>query len=324
MALNGKRGISEETRDRVLQIARSIDYVPSATARALKTKRSYTLGMIIGQLSNSYSIDIITAAEKVARKRGYSVFILNAELSVEKAIECLKTLDTHEVDGILVSMFLYSEQSYVEELYRMMNKGIHIVSLTRNLEGYDIPVVTYKEDDLVAEAIGQLVELGHREIGLVAAPKGSLMNAYRYNIFSRVLRKHDLYKDENVIYSELDMYDAKEKAIELLTRNPGITAIYAINDMIALGVLQAAHHLGLRVPEDLSILGSDGIPYVNFTIPNITTIKTPRYEIGQYGAQKLIDRIEGMDQGEEVVLFPCSISQGGSIAQPGARRKDGR
>ncbi|MCR1899562.1 LacI family transcriptional regulator [Irregularibacter muris] len=325
MALNGKKGISPKTRDRILDIAQSINYVPSAAARALKTKHSYTLGMIIGQLSNSYSIDIITAAEKVARERGYNIFILNAELSIEKTIECLRILDHQEVDGILVSVFLYSEQSYIEEIHRLMNKGIHVVSLTRNLEGYGIPVVSYKEDQQVYQSLIELIELGHRDIGLVAGPKGSLMNIYRFSTFNKALREYNLYNKDYITYSQLDMYSAKEKTIELLTKFPEITAIYAINDMIALGVLQAAYHLGLKVPQDLSILGTDGIPYVNFTIPNITTIKTPRYEIGKWGTEMLINRIESTDTDEnEIILFPCIPSKGESVAYPPFITKDRR
>lgn len=316
MVLNDKQGISQETRERVLDVAESVNYVPSAAARSLKTKRSYTLGMIIGQLSNSYSTEIITAAEKVARERGYTIFILNAELSIEKAIGSLRTLDFHNVDGILVSMFTYPERAYVEELHRLMNKGTQIVSLTRSLQGYSIPVVSYNEDEEVEEALLELIRLGHKEIGLVGAPKGTLMNAYRYNTYNRILRNHGLFREENIIYSQLDMYQAEYDTMRLLKRNPNITAIYAINDMLAIGALQAASKLGLQVPKDLSILGSDGIPYVSFTNPNITTIKTPRYEIGEIGAKKLIDLVEDIDESESVILFPCSIAKGASVAAP--------
>ncbi len=317
MVLNKKDGISTKTREKVLKIAEQLNYVPSASAQALKTKRSHTLGIIIGQLSNSYSTDIIAAAEEVARQYGYDIFICNAELSVENTIQCLRAFSRRDVDGILVSVSVNPEQAYIDELHRLMDRGTQIVSLTRNLEGCGIPIVAFKDDDQVCQSITRLIALGHKQIAMLTAPKESWMNQHRPSMFKRVVQEYGVYNEDYIIHSEIDMYKAKENAIDLLTRHPEITAIYGINDMMALGILQAADQLGIKVPSELSIIGSDGIPYVNFTTPNLTTIMTPRYEIGKRGTKKIIDMIEGRDKDyEEFIVVPCTCLEGGSVSHP--------
>lgn len=317
MVLNNKDGISTKTREKVFKIAEKFNYVPSASAQALKTKKSHTLGIIIGQLSNSYSTDIIAAAEEVARQYGYDIFICNAELSVENTIQCLRALSRREVDGILVSVSMNPEQHYVDELHRLIDSGTQIVSLTRSLEGCGVPIVAFKDDDQVCQSITRLIALGHKNIAMLTAPKESWMHQHRPSVFKRVTQEYGVYNEDYIIHSEIDMYKAKQNTIDLLTRHPEITAIYGINDMMALGILQAADELGIDVPSELSIIGSDGIPYINFTRPNLTSIMTPRYEIGKRGTKKIIDMIEGRDTDyEEFIVVPCTCLEGGSVSHP--------
>jgi DNA-binding LacI/PurR family transcriptional regulator len=317
MALNGKDCISKRTKNKILTIAKQMNYIPSVSAKALKTKRSRTLGLVVGHLANAYFIDIISAAEEIARQNGYNLFICDAGLSAENALECFQALKSRDVDGILFSLSLDVDELFVDALKSIVDSGTYIISLTRCVEDPKIPIVTFNDNEQVCQLITRLVALGHRYVGAIGAPRGSWINKYRLKEFSRVTSEYDIHRDDYITYAELTLDDGKRHALELLVNHPEITAIYAINDIVALGALQAAEELGRMVPEQLSLVGSDGIPVVSFTSPKITTVITPRKEIGRIATKKLIDLIEDRGaESENYITIPCICQEGGSIAKP--------
>lgn len=318
MVLNNKKGISPKTRTKVLKVAQDLQYLPSAAAQALKTKKSHTLGLVIGQINNPFCSDIMAGAEEVARQCGYNIFMCNAAMDCDKAIECLRVLKARDVDGAVVSLSNHPTPAYIAEVHRIVKSGMKIVSLSQTLEGQGVPMVAFSVTEQLTQLLTRLIALGHRHIGMLAAEEGAWMNN-RLDTFCAVMQEYNVWQERYVAYAGFDMYTAKEKAITLLKSYPQITAIVGVNDMVALGVLQAAEQLGLRVPQDLSIIGMDGIPYVNFTSPNIATVVVPCYEIGRIGTRKLVDIVEGRDDGEsDAVFLPCTCSEGGSIACPRA------
>lgn len=320
MALNDKKGISLKTRNKVLKVAEAMQYVPSTAAQVLKTKKSHTLGLIIGQINNPFCIDIMDAVEKIARQHGYNIFICNAAMSCDKAIECLRALKARDVDGAVISLSIYPTPAYIQEVHNMVKSGMKIVSLSQTLEGCGVPMVAFSVTEQLTQMITRLIALGHKHIGMLAAPQGAWMNN-RLDVFRNVTQEYGLWHEDYIVYSDFDMYTAKKDALVLLQKHPELTAIVGVNDMVALGVLQAADQLGIQVPGELSIVGTDGIPYVNFTSPNIATVVVPCYSIGRLGTKKLIDLIEGRVEDDEFLFLPCTCSEGGSVARPPSVKK---
>ena len=315
MVLNNKPGVSEKTARRIWDVVEELNFVPSASAQALKTNYSRSLAMIVGQLNNAYHIDMITAAEEEAYKFGYQLFLCNANLSWQRTVEHIRTLRSRIVDGILLSVSMMPDERYMKDILSIWNSGLPMISLSSNTQDYPLPIVSFQLEAQIAQAIHLLHELGHRQIGMVAAPEGSWGN-YRLDCFRQVATNLGIYSDALVVYADNDLYSAKESVRKLLVAHPSITAIYAVNDMMALSVLQVADELGLSVPGELSILGTDGIPYVDFTSPNIATIRAPLKEIAKTATRQLISMVENGTSGEgKRELIPCTFTQGGSIAK---------
>lgn len=324
MALNGKGCIPESTRKRIASIAKDMKYVPSASAKALKTRRTQTLGLVVGNLGNPYFTDIITAAEESARSCGYNIFICDAGLSTSNAVDCFQALNARGVDGILFSLSLNIDDAFREELELLKRNGVKLVALTPCVDDPAIPVVSFAGEEEVKCLVRRLVSLGHRRIGAIAGPRGSWLNEKRFKSFTEVLEAEGLRDDDAIVHSSLSVEDGRAKALDLLRRRPDITALYGINDMVALGALQAARDLGLSVPGDLSIAGSDGIPVIWFTSPVITTIVTPRSQMGRMATERLINIIEGREEARGNNTFlPCTVEDGASVAAPGRPQSGG-
>ena len=320
MALNGKDCISAKTTKKVLEAARKLNYIPSVSAQTLKTRRSRTLGLVVGNLSNTYFSDIVSAAEETERALSYQLFICDSGMRMENAMDCFRTLQAHNVDGILFSLSIHVDDQFAEFVKEIVDHGTKMISLTRCMEVPEVPIVTFTDEEQVYTILSDLVGLGHRRVGAVGGPKGSWMNKSRLGIFRRVMKANGILDESCIAYSALSIEEGKQEALKLLKKHPDLTAVYGINDMVALGILLAAEELGMTVPRDLSIVGCDGIPYVMFSSPKITTVATPRREIGRMAAKRLIDMIEGNEmESTRITLIPCEIVKGESICEPGIR-----
>jgi Transcriptional regulators len=161
MALNGKGNISEKTKRKLLRIAKEMNYIPSSSAKALKTNRSMTIGLVVGSLRNTYFTDIIASVEDVARHNGYDVFICDAERNLEKAGECLTALQSRGVDGIIFSLSLSITDEFSMKLRKMVDSGIKLVSLTRCVEDIGIPIVSFIDEECLRTMIERLFSNGH-------------------------------------------------------------------------------------------------------------------------------------------------------------------
>lgn len=320
MALNGKDCISAKTKKKVLETARKLNYIPSVSAQTLKTRRSRTLGLVVGNLGNTYFSDIVAAAEETARALSYQLFICDAGMSMENALDCFRTLQAHNVDGILFSLSIHVDERFANVVKDIVGHGTKMISLTRCIEVPEVPIVTFTDEEQIHNILSEMVHMGHQHVGAVGGPKGSWMNNSRLGIFRRVMRENGILDENCIAYSELSIEDGKQKALKLLQEHPELTAVYGINDMVALGILLAAEEIGRPVPETLSIVGGDGSPYVMFSSPKITTVATPRREIGRIAVRRLIDMIEGKEmESIPVTLIPSEIVRGGSVREPGRR-----
>lgn len=318
MALNGKDCISVKTKKRVLEIARRLNYIPSVSAQILKTRRSRTLGLVVGNLSNTYFLDIVSAAEEMARSLSYQLFICDAGMSMENAMDCFRTLQAHNVDGILFSLSIHVEERFVEFVKDIVSHGTRMISLTRCMEAAEVPIVTFTDEEQVYETLSELVRMGHRRVGAIGGPEGSWMNQSRLGIFRRVMKENGILDENRIAHAALSIEEGKQAGLTLLKKHPDLTAVYGINDMVALGILLAAEELHISVPQQLSIVGCDGIPYVMFSSPKITTVATPRREIGRIAVKRLIDMIEGHEtESPRITLIPSEIVRGESVCAPG-------
>ncbi len=300
-ALSGATGISEETRSRVLKICEELGYTPNYAARSMVTKATKLIGLIVPDISNPFMSEMAFNIEQFARESGYHIMLCNTENNVEQEIEVFKLLMGRKVDGILI--FPTSAQSH-KMLESYLNK-LPVVFVSENLRDFSASYVTV--DNLMGATIGTeyLYSLGHRNILYFGR---RVNHRLRYEGYESVCQKHGLtpyFLDSP--YPTDAIQHGYDMAKDLFKANPELpyTAIFASTDSNALGLLKAAEEAGLRIPEDISLLGFDNIPYSGLPKIMLSTIEQPYKLMATVSVDMLIDKINNPDFGySHKVLSP--------------------
>lgn len=318
LTLNNKGRVSDEMRKLIKDTAEEMGYTPSLAAASMRTKQSRTIGVIVGTINNEFFVNEIQAISDVANRRGYCLFICDARKDKKRARENLKALRARGVDGVIVSFGFFSGESFQEEVANCLKNNIKVITLTSSVSMPEVPAINFSSREQIDEVITKMVDYGHTNIGCLTALKDSWLDINRFSIFKDVMEKKGVYNEDEVLY--FDIFDGmiKEHTKALISFHPEITALIAINDYVAIQAQKAVQEMGLHVPEDISIIGFDGINSTSYVMPQITTISTPD-EIGTTAAEKLLDWIENPGHGRPGdAIIPCTIKWGNSISD---RRK---
>jgi LacI family transcriptional regulator len=314
--LNARAELSllPETRERVIAAATRLGYRPSALARGLRLRRTFTLGMLVPDITNPVFPPIIKGVEGAAHARGYHLILCNTDDSFEREASYLRVLREWRIDGLLIASSSTRDDT-IEELRR--EKVPFVLMNTASRASDDLAVAPDNRQG-VAAALDHLIELGHRRIGLIAAPQTTMAGQERLLAARATLRRHHLVQDEALVavaesFSEESGYRAARR---LLLDGEPPTAIFAANDLIALGALRLAREVGLQVPNDLSIVGFNDIPLSELFDPPLTTVHVPQEEMGLLAASLLIDQVEGRRIGRRQVVLETGLEIRGSTAPP--------
>jgi LacI family transcriptional regulator len=305
--LNGHAGstIRVATRERVLAAAEVLGYRPSALARSLRLKRTLTLGMLVPDITNPFFSSIIKGAEDAARERGYNLILCNSEDEPEREAGYLRLLRERQVDGVLIA----SSQMADETIAGLRAESFPFVLVNRAaLDGEDLAVVV--DNHAAARGVVEhLAALGHRRIGHIAGPQNTTTGLDRRGGYEAGIREHGLAEGPGLVV-EADAFsvEAGDRALGImLAGSARPTAVFAANDLIAVGMLQRLRRIGVRVPDDLSIVGFNDIPLAGLLEPALTTVRVPQLAMGVAGAGLLIDRLEGRPIGEIRRMLPTEL-----------------
>jgi len=305
--LNGHAGstIRPATRERVLAAADVLGYRPSALARSLRLQRTLTLGMLVPDITNPFFSSIIKGAEDAARERGYNLILCNSEDQPEREAAYLRLLRERQVDGVLIA----SSQMADETIEGLRADSFPFVLVNRAAQdGEDLAVVVDNHAAAV-EVVAHLAALGHRRVGHIAGPQNTTTGRDRREGYEAGVRAHSL-AHEPALVVEADAFseDAGDRALGIMLAGPARpTAVFAANDLIAVGMLQRLRRIGVRVPDDLSIVGFNDIPLAGLLEPALTTVRVPQLAMGVAGAHLLIDRLEGRPIGEIRLTLPTEL-----------------
>ncbi len=290
--LNNTRCISPETRERVLQAVKDLDYVPNASARSLREKRSKIIGLIVSDISNPFYPDLAKACEDAAYGEGYDVMIFNTNNQKEHMQQAILRLRQERVDGILIVSAMEHDQSMIQEL---TGQGYPLVLVHRKPQGLDADSIVADQFLAVRLAMEHLTELGHRRIAFLEGTEGSPVNKERREAYKLLVKEMGLESRESWILdgdgSCRSGYDAIAGMLAYMPENQRPTAILSANDMAALGMLDAAFDRGLGIPEDLSVIGFDDLFVAGNRRVQLTTVHMPRYTMGRMATDILIRKI---------------------------------
>jgi LacI family transcriptional regulator len=311
-AINNSGYVRQEVRDRVLEAARRIGYRPNLLARTLRGRGLQAIGIVLPDIANPFSAELVQGMNTVLVPAGYAVFLATAHRSVEQEKANLMAFVDHRVDGLLVAT--RGTQIGNEAIAEIARRGIPIVTVGRPLDRPRVDCVTADHQKGAREAVNHLIGLGHSRIAFLGIAPRDSNRLRRFQGYAEALAAAGIPVREDYIvgpaggpdFATQDDGYAGLLQLAALQRPP--TAIFARNDYTAIGVLRAAHELGISVPQQLALTGFDNIPLSAYTTPPLTTVEQPIRAQGECAARFLLERIEGKVQGERrEVSMECRL-----------------
>ncbi len=281
--------VSAETAERVRKAVAELDYRPNALARALQINKTMTVGVIIPDISNHYYAEIVRGIQQVADLEGYHIILQNTERKQDRIAKSIYLLREKMVDGIIFSGGVingYEPLSALKELRdRVVVIGRHDVNF---------PAVMVDNISGAYQAVQHLLDLGHTRISFIGWSADSTTATDRLSGYKGALAQNSCRFDESLIREgQLTPESGYVEAKKLLAQEQRPTAIFAGNDQMAFGAIYAATELGLKVPEDLAVVGFDNIPLSSYFVPPLTTIEVPMFTLGTNSMSALINLISG-------------------------------
>jgi DNA-binding LacI/PurR family transcriptional regulator len=309
--------VRPKLRDRVIEAIRSMGYQPSALAQGLRKNRTNMLGMVIPDITNPFFPAVVRGVEDVAYERSFRVILCNADNDPSKEASYVRELRSYHIAGLLI--IPAAGANIAGHLRDYGSASVPVVCIDRVPDGWKGDAVLVANAEGAYLATRHLIQMGHRRLAVIVGPLKLTNSAERLRGFKRALTQaHIAIEPEFVQEAPFDTVSGYQSALRLLRMLPRPTAIFACNDMQALGVLQAARELHLRCPEDLSIAGFDSLEFTKFTDPSLTSVYQPGYELGSTAAQLLFQRIDGLRSAPKRVLLPTELNRRNSVTAPRA------
>ncbi|MDY7540589.1 LacI family DNA-binding transcriptional regulator [Undibacterium sp. RTI2.1] len=286
--INNTRVVSEDARERVLSVIQELRYIPSAVARSLKNDKTQTLGMMIPNNSNPYFAEVIQGIEDESFRLGYNIILCNSYDDPKKQAAYTRVLMEKRIDGLI----LVSSGIDLELTQLLADEAIPKVLVDREVPGVAADFIEADHEQGGYLATKYLLDLGHRRIACVSGPKTLLPSGDRVSGYLRALKEAGVdYNSDYLAHSDFTSQGGFSAFQQLLALPNRPTAIFASNDLMAIGGLCAAQQAGMRIPDELSVVGYDDIALASFSTPPLTTIAQPKYEIGVLTARVLVNRI---------------------------------
>jgi LacI family transcriptional regulator, galactose operon repressor len=308
--LNRTMILPAQSATRIEEAIRKLDYQPNGLARNLSLGSSRTIGLVIPEISNPFFASLATAVEEVAFQAGYGVLLCNTHNSPDRELSYLRLLSTRQIDGIV---YLTSHADN-PDLLAMMARDERIVLVDEDVAGVPAPRVFCENRVGGHIATKHLLEHGHERIAFIGGPKKLLSSRERHAGFENALRECKMKSRSRFVrFGSYTAAFGKEVAMEMLTRSERPTAFFAASDYVALGVLNAAKSLGISVPNDLSLVGFDDMPFAELLSPPLTTVRQPIQALGEAGARLLIQLIKGEIDQLPLLQLPVELISRSSV-----------
>jgi LacI family transcriptional regulator len=302
--INNTRLVSPETRERVLAAMDALNYHPNALARSLRQGKTNTIGLVLPDSANPFFAEISRSIEGEAFKRGYSVFLCNTELDTQRELFYVDVLSKKQVDGII----FVAAGDQADSLDFLLRRRMPVVMIDRDVPNVEVDAVLTDNQLGGLLAARHLLELGHRRIACIAGPSSITPSSERIIGYRRALEAAGLPYDEAlVIRGDYHSQSGMEITHALLKMDPRPTAVFALNDLMALGALRAASEAGYAVPQDLAVVGYDDLELSHFTNPPLTTISQPKKEVGAQAINLLVDRMSRKSRAPSRVVLPPEL-----------------
>jgi len=301
---NGRVTISPDTKQRVLDAVAELGYVPDAQAQALRSGSTHTIGVIIPDIHNPHFWQYVEGIDLAAQSLGYRLLVSSASLDPGQEQENLKDLAGRRIDGLILQGYFDEPSKTTNQIFKqLIKRKLPIVVIGHTTAHVDAVWADYRTG--TDEVMAYLLSLGHQRIGFIYGVKFRMLGEDRLLPYKENLARAGLPVDESLIINcGHTIEDGYQAAYQLLSQSPRVTAVIAINDLLAIGALRAAADLGIHVPSQLSVVSYDDIPIANYFIPRITTVSKDPAKFGQEAMKLILARITEPDRPFRKIKMP--------------------
>lgn len=314
--LNSPDKVVEATREKVMHAVRDLGYSPNFGARAMAARRTFTIGAVIPTMENAIFAKGLQAFQEQLREQGYQLLVSSSSYRSDLEDEQIRALVARGAEGLL----LIGHDRAPETVEFLRQRGLPVLVAWSYAEDMPFPSVGFDNRAAMREMAEQVLALGHRRIGVVSAPiEGNDRARARVAGVRDALEARGLNTQTPVVETAYGIETGDAALEALLQEHPRLTAVICGNDVLAVGALRAAHRLGLRVPQDISITGFDDIELASVATPGVSTVHVPHREMGQQAASVLVDMIEAGTRPASVRLVP-TLEIRGTLAMPSVSR----
>jgi LacI family transcriptional regulator len=312
--LNGSIRLPQATGERIRTAVTELRYQPHAQARRLSRGRAEAIGIIVPDISNPFFSLLAGEAERVAVAASYDVVIWSSRNQLERELACFDRLASGYIDGLLLITNHADDGQLAERVARTPER---VVIVDEDVPETAVPKFFVDNEHGGYLATRHLINNGHRRIVHMGGPRGVMSAIERCNGWRRALAEAGVaVAEEWRIASEYEVDQARADAAALFSLTPMPTAVFAGSDAIALGILYHARERGIRIPDDLSLVGFDGMPITALLQPALTTIGQPIDSLGRLGAERLLAAIDGDGPAvSETIRLPVSLVVRASVAK---------
>ena len=303
--INHSGYVSDSTRARVEKAIAELKYVPNALAQGLRFNKTDVIALVLSDVTNPFWTTVARGTEDAANEENYSVVLCNTDEDVEKQERYIQLLLRRQVDGFL----LVPASNATDTIRFIQQQRVPLVILDRQLTGVSVDIVRADSEGGAYDLTRHLIELGHRRIAILSGPETTSTSTQRVAGYQRALEDAHLKVDPALIsYGRFYQDSGHERTVHLLALSPPPTAIFAANNFIAIGVMKALYGSGLRIPQDISVVGFDDLPPGLLVQPFLTVAAQPAYEMGYRGTKLLLERIGGKGPSSaQTIVLPTQL-----------------
>ncbi|HLV34745.1 MAG TPA: LacI family DNA-binding transcriptional regulator [Spirillospora sp.] len=295
-ALNDRPGVSRELRERILARARELNYTPGITARGLATSRTFSVGFFVRQKpglstqSDPYYGEMLHGAEQVCAETDYHLTIATLTDAMLAEPRAFRFVRERRIDG----MMLAGPDIPNEFILTMLQSGLPVVLIDNRLEYSPVNCVNSDDEQGAYQAACHLIKSGHHSIGIISGPEHWPSNMRRVKGYHHALQDSGL--PLQIVHVSRTTIESGEEAYRtLIARYPSLTGICAVNDSMAIGAIRQAQKDGKHIPDDLSVVGFDGIDWAALNHPPLTTVNVPKRQMGKEAARRLLSLLDDPD-----------------------------
>ena len=300
--------VSDEVRATVLESARKLGYRPHAIAKSMVSGETKTIGFVVGDIENPFFASLAKYVNALISLQGYTMMVYTTDENIEEEIRGVDSLISKQVDGLIIAPSSANEYSHI---LAAQNSGVSVVLVDRPLPDLEIDCVSVDNIQAMNEAVTYLLDLGHKDIGFLSDSLEISSNQERLAGYTRALNDHGIEANNDLLkitgYTVMDGYRG---AVALLSSPQRPSAVVTANNFMTTGFLLAAHDMGIKIPDNISLIGFDELDWYKLINPPITTIAQPIKRIGQEVSRLLLSRMvnKGEIRHSETILLNTHLT----------------